>query len=114
MLPITVLVLVLMVAPGRGTVRRLQLWRDRDYTLSFRSPNDPDYGSPDVRLNDPDTWKPLTQLPVRTFPIAPGHYFMLGDNSPASSDSRIWGLVPERLLLGRTLLRYYPIDRMGW
>jgi signal peptidase I len=40
--------------------------------------------------------------------VQPGHYLCLGDNSPESSDSRQWGAVPERLMLGRALAVYYP------
>ena len=45
--------------------------------------------------------------------VQPGHYLCLGDNSQASSDSRDWGLVPHRLMLGRALAVYYPIERIG-
>ena len=48
-----------------------------------------------------------------TMYVQPGHYLCLGDNSQASSDSRDWGLVPERLMLGRALAVYYPLDRLG-
>ena len=37
----------------------------------------------------------------RTITILPGHYFMLGDNRPASDDSRFWGPVPAGWILGR-------------
>lgn len=37
----------------------------------------------------------------RTITILPGHYFMLGDNRPASDDSRFWGPVPGGWILGR-------------
>lgn len=36
-------------------------------------------------------------------------YFMLGDNSQASQDSRFWGQVPERLLLGQAIWVYWPL-----
>jgi signal peptidase I len=50
---------------------------------------------------------------LRTMFVQPGHYICLGDNSSESSDSRIWGSVPQRLLLGRALLVYYPFYPFG-
>ncbi len=47
------------------------------------------------------------------FYVRKGHYFMLGDNSAASADSRSWGLVPERLMLGKAVAVYWPLDRIG-
>ena len=46
--------------------------------------------------------------------VAPGHYFVLGDNRPRSSDSREFGLVPEAYLRGRVDLRLWPLARAGW
>jgi len=40
-------------------------------------------------------------------------YFVLGDNSAFSQDSRYWGFVPRRYILGKALIIYWPIQRMG-
>jgi signal peptidase I len=51
---------------------------------------------------------------VDTYYVQPGHYLCLGDNSGQSSDSRRWGLVPERLMLGRAVFVFFPLDRIGF
>jgi signal peptidase I len=93
-------------------VHRLQLWRDTYHTLQAGLA-DAAVGHGEVDDFDPRTWGPLRRLKYRTFYVQPGHYLCLGDNSPQSSDSRDWGTVPERLLIGRALLTYAPLDRLG-
>ena len=41
------------------------------------------------------------------------NYWVMGDNSPESSDSRTWGFVPENALEGRALLVWWPPWRVG-
>jgi signal peptidase I len=38
-------------------------------------------------------------------------YFAMGDNSPRSKDSRMWGYVPEKDVVGRPLFIYYPLTK---
>jgi signal peptidase I len=93
-------------------VSRLRLWRDTYYTVHISSPAIPDAGR-EVDFSQPGDWQALNDLPVRTMYVQPGHYLCLGDNSPESSDGRSWGTVPQRLLLGRAMLIYYPFSRAG-
>ncbi len=122
----------------------LVLKRDVYYTLE---PSEPDYANlgeaphydPTALfdlLADPARFAALTHRPPRDFPIAPGHYLMLGDNSPWSSDGRAWGdtdqidpdrpdrgwddsgraswEVPEALIIGKAFCVYWPHLQPVW
>jgi len=64
----------------------------------------------DIPLNDDyvpeeyrshDDWGPQV--------IPEGYYFVMGDHRNNSSDSRHWGLVPKKYIIGKVLVRWWPI-----
>jgi signal peptidase I len=43
--------------------------------------------------------------------IENGYYFVLGDHRNNSSDSRHWGLVPKKYIIGKVQLRWWPVPQ---
>ncbi len=50
-----------------------------------------------------DTWGP--------YAVPRGYYFVMGDNRAASVDSRVWGFVPEKYIVGLVRARWWPLSR---
>ena len=63
----------------------------------------------------PKIFPPAKYLQVETdsVQLGEGEYFVLADNSAASLDSRFWGPLPKRNIVGRVTKIYWPWDRVG-
>jgi signal peptidase I len=55
--------------------------------------------------------QPDTQ--ILAYQVEAGSYFVVGDNSLSSYDSRYWGGVPQGNLIGKVTKIYYPFHRAG-
>lgn len=88
-------------------VKQIRLWRDTYYSRFGHR------GEPLGDLFSTEGWDDFRRMAPTTYYVQPRHYLCLGDNSTMSSDGRDWGLVPERLLLGRAHVVYYPFNRAG-
>lgn len=49
----------------------------------------------------------------QTVNVPEGYLYVLGDNSNSSRDSRYWGFVPRKNLLGKAFVIYWPLRRIG-
>jgi len=64
-----------------------------------------------VALNESYTSGPLNYMGSWT--LGTGEYFALGDNRNNSNDSHSWGPLQGENIIGKTIFRYWPFNKMG-
>jgi signal peptidase I len=60
----------------------------------------------------PDSECGICNLPVE-ITIPRGMFFMMGDNRGESADSREWGPIPEKWMIGQAFMTYWPPKKVG-
>ncbi len=74
----------------------------------------------DKVLDDPKTFGKVYYYnhdpfggPSEKIKIPKESYYVLGDNSANSTDSRFWGFVPKKNIIGKAIFRWWPLQRIG-
>lgn len=65
-----------------------------------------------VTINEPYVNDHLNPYEPETLKLGAGQYFVLGDNRGDSSDSRDWGPVPTKDIIGRAEMVYWPLNEV--
>lgn len=68
-----------------------------------------------VYVNDQPLYEPyIAQAPsyAGTWVVPEGEVFVLGDNRNNSSDSHLWGFIPEDDIVGKALIIYWPLNQI--
>jgi signal peptidase I len=55
----------------------------------------------------------LAKRGMKPVVVDPDSFYVLGDNAARSEDSRAWGFLPKKNIIGKAYKRYYPFDRSG-
>jgi signal peptidase I len=112
------------------TVSRLQIWRDEYYIAdSWQHVHTnliTDFDNVDERTlialpHDPSLWDTFAKRRHEDFTLGDDQFFVMGDNSPESSDARLWcgpgprsrgkpggSYLERQLLIGKALCVYWP------
>ncbi len=65
-------------------------------------------------LDEPYIAKNKEKIDDISIKLANDEYFVMGDNRKESADSRYWGPLKRKFIVGRVLTRLFPFSKLGW
>lgn len=68
---------------------------------------------PEPYIPEENILNPGAYIQTNSITLRENQYFVIGDNRPHSSDSRVWGPIGKENIIGKGFFRYWPADRMG-
>ncbi|GIW69191.1 signal peptidase I [Candidatus Parcubacteria bacterium] len=71
-------------------------------------------GMHEFALNEPYVAPEHQRTDYSVTVLGKDEYFVMGDNREASLDSRAWGPLPREYIVGRVLVRLFPVTRIDW
>lgn len=89
---------VVAVPGDRVSIRRGRVYINGKLSDSWNISPDPSCG--------------ICNLP-KSLTVPAGQYYMMGDNRGESADSREWGPVPRKWIIGKAFFTYWPPKRVG-
>ncbi|HBR00585.1 MULTISPECIES: signal peptidase I [unclassified Roseofilum] len=86
---------------------------DENYVASEINPSAQINDTSDHQLTTVDVCPPDQRFLDQPQIVPQSSYVVLGDNRNSSYDSRCWGAVPRKNIIGRAVLRFWPLGRFG-